>query len=125
MTCPKWAVVVVSCLAVACKKQEAPPPAEQPPAPAIPAAEIERGQDACNAYVEKVCACANTVPAMKDPCALATALPEAIEVAMSVTMSASSTQKDVKQAAQSIRKIIAECIQETAKLPAAGCPALR
>jgi hypothetical protein len=39
-----------------------------------------------------------------------------------MTMSTDSTTKDVKQAAMTVRKTIAECIQQTAQLPTLGCP---
>jgi hypothetical protein len=118
----KWLLAAVLVGGIACKKKaDAPPP---PPnnEPALPAAELKRGEDACNAYVAKICACAETVPAMKDKCALAKALPEAIRVAIEVSMSKDSQGKDVKQAALSVRKTVAECIEETAKLPGLGCP---
>ena len=70
----------------------------------------------------KVCACAETVPAAQDTCALARALPEAIEVAMQVTLSKDSSRVDVKQAAASIRQTVASCIEQTAGLAALGCP---
>src|SRR5213078_1191424 len=90
----RWLVVLVLC--VACnKKDEAPPPPANN-APAIPAAELKRGQDACAAYVAKTCACADTVASLKDRCALAKSLPEAITVATEVTMSKDSKQQDVK-----------------------------
>lgn len=113
----RWLVVLALC--AACKKQaDAPPP---PPAP-LPASEIKRAQDACNAYVDKVCACARTVPAMQQPCKLARALPDAIQVGLDVGSSSDSTRRDVLQTQDSVRKIAKECIEELARLPAAGCP---
>jgi hypothetical protein len=88
----------------------------------MPATEVKRGQDACRAYVEKVCACAETVPAMKQPCALAHALPDAIQVGLDVAATPDSSRRDVLQAHDSVRKVVNECIEEIAKLPAAGCP---
>jgi hypothetical protein len=88
----------------------------------MPASEVKRGQDACKAYVDKVCACARTVPAMVEPCALARALPDAIQPELDVAASPDSTRRDVLQLSDSVRKIVKECIEETAKLPAAGCP---
>ena len=117
----KWLCVLA--LVVACKKrsEDAPPP---PPnnAPAIPEAELKRGQDACNAYLQKACACAETVPAAKEKCTQAQAFPEVVRMGTELTMSTDSTTKDVKQAALTIRKTIAECIQQTAQLPTLGCP---
>jgi hypothetical protein len=88
----------------------------------MPASEVRRGQDACKAYVDKVCACADPMPAMKQPCALARALPEAMQVGLDVAANPESSRRDVLQARDSVRKIVKECIEEIAKLPAAGCP---
>ncbi|MBC7975158.1 MAG: hypothetical protein H7138_09250 [Myxococcales bacterium] len=120
------ALVVMAWLAGGACKQQADAPAQSdvpamPVMPVMPAAEAKRGQDACRAYVEKVCACAKTVPAMVEACGLARALPEAIEVSLSVAASEDSTRRDVVQANDSVRKVVKECIEETAKLPGAGC----
>jgi len=113
----RWLLVLVAC--VGCNKRaEQQPPAELP---VMPAAEAKRGQDACAAYVTKACGCADTVPALKEACGLSRALPEAIEVSLSVARNPESTRRDVLQANDSVRKVVKECIEETAKLPAAGC----
>jgi hypothetical protein len=118
----KWLAVASLVLALACsKKQEAPAP-EPAREPAISAAELQRGQDACAAYVAKVCGCAATVPAVAEQCTLAKALPEAITVATQVSMSQDSSKQDVLHAADSVRRTIAECIEQAAKLPELGCP---
>ena len=88
----------------------------------MPASESKRGQDACKAYVDKVCACAETTPAMKEPCALARALPDAMQVGLDVAANPESSRRDALQAQASVRKIVKACIEETAKLPATGCP---
>jgi hypothetical protein len=113
----KWLAILALC--AACKKQEAPPPA---PVPALPASEVKRAQDACQAYVDKVCGCARTMPALEQPCKLARALPDAVQVGLEVGASADSTQRDVRQVQDSVRKIAKECIEQLARLPAAGCP---
>jgi hypothetical protein len=113
----RWLALAV-CLACACKQKAEPPPA---PAPALPQAEVKRAQDACRAYVEKVCGCAATQPALQEPCKLARALPDALQVGLEVGASTDSTRRDVVQTQDSVRKIAKECIEQTAKLPAAGC----
>ena len=105
----------------ACKKQEEPAPAVT--RTGVGAAELARGQDACNAYVAQVCACAQAVPAAQQPCALAKALPEALDVAVSVSAHPDTERKDAVQSAAAIRKTIARCIEQTAKLPELGCGA--
>jgi hypothetical protein len=118
----KWLLILVAC--AGCKQSaNAPAPgSDVPPRPVMPASEIKRGQDACNAYVGKVCACAEASPAMKQPCVLARALPDAIQVGLDVAANPESSRRDVLQAHDSVRKIVKECIEETAKLPGAGCP---
>lgn len=113
-------VVVLLLACAACKKPPEPPPPSE--VPAIPAAEVQRGRDACKTYVDKVCACAETVAAMQQPCALARALPDALQVSLDVAANPESARRDVVQAHDSARKIVKECIEATAKLPASGCP---
>jgi hypothetical protein len=113
----RWLLVV---LAVAgCKKEQAagPPPEDKPPQ--IPQTELKRGQDACGAYVAKVCAC--TVPDAARLCGLAKALPDAITTALEVATYPESSRRDVVQANDVIRKTMKECIEQTAKLPSLGC----
>ena len=118
----RWLVVLALVASVGCKQQADAPPAPAAALPVMAASEAKRGQDACKAYVEKVCACSETNAAMKQPCGLARALPEAIEVSLSVAGNPESTRRDVLQANDSVRKIVKECIEETAKLSGAGCP---
>jgi hypothetical protein len=87
--------------------------------PALPAAEVQRGQDACKAYVAKICAC--TAPAGQKQCALAKALPEAIELALSTAANPTTAHADALRALTSVRETTKECIEQTARLPALGC----
>ncbi len=126
MTAPRAGVGCAAALAAAlaagaCKQQEEPAPAPAPAA--IGAAEIKRGQDACRAYVEQVCACAKTVPAAEQPCARAKALPDSIDTAVQVSAHPETERLDAVQSAAAVRKIIARCIEQTAKLPELGCAA--
>ena len=119
-----WLIIaLVGAIACAgCKKHADAPTPEAAAVPPMPASEVKRAQDACKSYVDKACACAETVAAMKQPCALGRALPEAIEVNLSVAAHPESSRRDALQAQDSVRKIVKECIEEIAKLPAAGCP---
>jgi hypothetical protein len=112
-----WLAALALC--AACKQQADPPP---PPsaAPALPATEVKRAQDACKAYVDKVCGCARTMPALEQPCRLARALPDAIQVSLEVGASAETAERDVRQVQAGVRKIAKQCIEELARLPA-GC----
>jgi hypothetical protein len=107
------------CLVACAKKQEA--PKEQTVAPMTPA-EIQRSQDACKAYVDKVCGCAATVPAVADECNLAKALPDAVRIGVEVSQSPDSKAKDIYGAQDSVRKAVKTCIEKTASLASRGCP---
>jgi len=111
-----WLAALALC--AACKQQaDAPPPA---PAPAMPAAEVKRAQDACKAYVDKVCGCARTMPALEKPCRDARALPDAVQV-LEVGVNGDTAQRDVRQVQATVRSIAKQCIEDLARLPAAGC----
>jgi hypothetical protein len=108
------------CLLVACaKKQEPPPPAK---VPALTAEEIQRSQDACKTYVDKICACAEKVPTVKPKCDLAKALPEAVQIGIDVAANPDTKPQDIYGAQSSVRKAVKTCIEQTAQLPALGCP---
>jgi hypothetical protein len=111
-------VAITLAIGAGCRKEADAPPA---PGSTMPASEVKRAQDACQAYVDKVCGCAKTVPAMQKACELARAYPEAIQVELGVAASADSSQRDVRQSHGGVRNIAKTCIEELAKLPAAGC----
>jgi len=115
----KWAVALALVAGLGCKKSEPAPAVED--RPTISAAEVKRGQDACKAYVDRVCACAQRVTDKQHDCELARSLPDAMQVSLDVAMTADSTRRDVLQANDSVRKIVKECIEQTAKL-AGVCP---
>jgi hypothetical protein len=117
----RFAIALVLVLVAACKKQE-PAPKQQPGPPPMPAAEVQRSQDACKQYVERVCACAETVPAVAKQCELARALPDAVRLGLEVAASPDSKPDIVEQSYASVRKTAKECIEQTAKLPTLGCP---
>jgi hypothetical protein len=103
----------------ACKKQEkkaAPEPVEK-----MSAEEVKRSEDACKAYVDRVCTCATTVPAAQKQCELAKAQPEALRISLEVATYPDSKPDIVRQALAGVRKVVKECIEQTAKLPALGC----
>jgi len=118
----RWLVVLAWSIVVsaACKKDaEAPPqPVDKP---VMTVSEVTRNRDACNDYVKRVCACAEKQPELKEPCALAKAYPDAMETAIDVAANTESTRRDALQAHDTVRKIAKTCIEELAKLPAAGC----
>ncbi len=111
---------LILCLLLACaKKQEPPPPSK---VPALTAEEVQRSTDACKSYVDKVCACAAQVPAAKQQCDLAKALPEAVQIGVEVAANPETKPQDIYGAQGSVRKAVKTCIEQTAKLPSLGCP---
>ena len=104
------------CLLLACSKKQAPPREQK--VPPMSATEIQRSQDACKTYVDKVCAC----PALADPLNLAKALPDAIRIGVEVSQSPDSKPQDIYDAQQSVRKTAKNCVEQLAKLPSLGCP---
>lgn len=110
----KWLVAVAL---AACSKSAPPPPKELPP---LPAAEVQRGQDACAAYVGKVCAC--TSPGAKQACPLAKALPDAMKLALDTAANPATDRDSAMRAQVNVRETAKECIEQAAKLPALGCP---
>ncbi|MDB4957357.1 MAG: hypothetical protein JWO36_4926 [Myxococcales bacterium] len=118
----RWLAALVLVVSFGCaKKREAEPVADDR-APMMPADEVQRSRDACAAYVEKACACADKVPAAKQACDLSHALPEAVRISLEVAASPDSTKSDGLSAQRSVRKTVKECIEQTAKLPMLGCP---
>jgi len=121
----RWLAILAlgaACAAGAACKQQADAPAPEPAKPAMPAAEARRARDACQAYVDKVCKCAETVPAMKQPCSVARAYPDAIQVDLEVAATDDTSRRDARQTQASVRAIVKECIEQLGRLPAAGCP---
>jgi hypothetical protein len=108
--------LILCILAPACSKKAE----DKKPPPAMPEAEIQRGQDACKAYVDRACAC--TAPAGPKLCELAKPLPQALTLAVGVAMSPTSSQDDAARAQVNVRETTKECIEQLAKLPALGCP---
>jgi hypothetical protein len=117
----RWLLALALALACGCSKSTEPPPKPDQPPPAIPEAELKRAIDACDAYVAKVCKCAETEPKAKQPCDLAKGQPEAIAIAQRLAQNPRADREDSLQAADSIRKTTKSCIEQTAKLPDLGC----
>jgi hypothetical protein len=109
----KWLVVA---LAVAACNSDSTPTAPAQPPPVIPTTEVQRAVDACEAYVTKVCKCAETVAAAKDRCDLARGLPEALEISKHLAANPKAEREDALAAGANIRKIVKQCVELTAKL---------
>jgi hypothetical protein len=104
----------------ACSERHEPTPA--PPPSAMATEEIQRSRDACDAYVTRVCKCAETIATLADQCKLSRALPDAMRISLEVAASPDSKRSDALGAQSSVRKIFKQCIDQTAQLAGAGCP---
>lgn len=107
--------VVALLLAIGCttKAQNKPPP------PVMPAAEAHRAEEACKAYVDRICTCSS--PAAQRQCPLAKAMPAALKLALEVVVNPASPPEDAARAQVNVRETVKECIEQTAKLPTIGC----
>lgn len=116
------AALVLGALAIgglgACSKTEG----ERRPTP-MSQAERDRGRQACQAYLDRLCACAKAkgTKELQDRCELKRAKPEALELALEVNDDPSVTGPDVLRAQEEARKIIAKCIEENLALDT-ECP---
>ena len=123
----KLALAMILLVGCSKKADDAKPWIPDPNAPAtMTNTEIKRGQDACTAYVTKICACADTPagkakPELAKQCALAKGYPEALEAGLNVALGSDTEKQDVVSTSSVVRKTIAKCIEETAKLPSLGC----
>jgi hypothetical protein len=117
MTRVLLALAVVLCAACSKKKEEPAGPAVQHMSPE----EVKRSEDACKAYVDKVCECATRDPALATQCNLARALPDAVRLGLEIAASPDSRPADVPQLYESVRKTAKQCIEQSAKLPTVGC----
>ena len=112
------ALLVGLVVAAGCKGEEKTPGGRPKP---ISVAERERGKNACEAYVERLCTCAKAKPELAERCELKHAKPEALVLALEVDDSPEAAPREVAQAQDQARKIIAKCIEENAALDT-ECP---
>jgi|GEM_PF-1169016 len=121
----RGALVVALGLAMVtgCKKSEQAAPASTRP-PELAPAEVSRGKAACDDLVARLCACAAAHPDnadLADKCHMKAAKPEALALALEVTMDPKASDDTVARAQMSIRTIVGKCIEEIAALPTLGC----
>ena len=105
----------------ACSKKEDGNKAPAAASP-LPKAEAERGLQACNAYVARLCACAESRPELAEECALAQSRPQAFQLnlELSATPGLSGAEHDAVKA--EARKIAAACFEDEARLDPETCP---
>ena len=109
----RWLVVMLAL--AGCAKHEA----QQKPVEPLPPAEVARAHEACQSYVDKVCAC--TSPAAQKQCPLAKPLPQALDLSLQTAANPGEERDSQMRAQVFVRETVKECVEELAKLPALGC----
>jgi uncharacterized lipoprotein NlpE involved in copper resistance len=113
------ALALVLCL-VGCRDRAE--PAAAMPAP-VSEVEARRGQDACQDYASKVCACAASKPgdaALRELCELAPAKQSALEMVLEVNRTTQSAQERYKTA-DTVQRYARSCIEGISDLASRGC----
>ena len=117
-------VVVLALLAGAgCKGKPEEQAASAKPPPMSPI-EIARAQDACKAYIDRLCSCARTRPELAERCQLKEAKRSAISMLLEVDKTDQASPAELFQIQDEIRKIVAKCIEEDNALDRESCPRL-
>lgn len=107
-------------LGAGCKKADEAPAA--PAGPPIDVPEIQRGKDACEAWVERACRCAGTDPALAPVCEEAGKIPTAMKMAIQAANSEGLEKETQARLIYEARRIMARCLEEQARLDPATCP---
>jgi hypothetical protein len=119
---PSRPLLLLFLMFAACDKAAAPPPGP----PEMSAAERERATEACRAYLDRLCACAQNDPSLANRCELSRAQPEA--VALHRDLLDGKGPKGPLNAEEraltemSLRKIVAACVKGDAELDPRTCP---
>lgn len=115
--------VMVVALAGGCKKsEEAAGEGALPPVESISGQEADLGRKACSAYVAQVCACASSMPELKEECEMSRARPEAFEMNTRASLAeGDASGKDRRILIANARKIMRACIEDSAALVKKGC----
>lgn len=90
----------------------------------LPKAEAERGMQACQVYVARVCSCAETHSEFEETCTLAKALPQAFQLNLDLSATPGLTGAEQSAVKVEARKIAAACFEDAAKLDEKVCPRL-
>jgi hypothetical protein len=121
----KYAWLMLVALA-ACDKKSGEPAGWTAP-PVMEKVEQERGTRACDAYVARLCVCAEAQPALADQCRLARAQPDALATLLGMVNGAEGklADRELREAQHAARKIIEDCFEKDAALDPATCPRAR
>ena len=119
------ALLLASLLVAACAKKQDDDrgPATREP---VPAAEAQRGKEACEAYVEQICQCAEARSGQENHSELAEAchMAPAKLSSLAAVLEVNRTTSDPKEritTERTARRIMKSCIDSQSKLLAKGC----
>jgi hypothetical protein len=106
-------------VSTACKKDD---PDRPPPARAsMSEAERQRADDACRAYVDRLCGCARDRPALADRCELHGGRPEMIDMLLRTAGDTGVSTEDAARLVDQARQVVQNCIEDAVKLESEGC----
>ena len=110
--------------AAACKKSSDGEPADWTAPPVMERTEQQRGTTACGAYVERLCACAETDTSLAEQCKLARTQPEALAQLLGMLNGAEGKlgKRELRETQHTARKIIQDCFEKDAALDPKICP---
>lgn len=83
--------------------------------------EIERGNDACTTYVERLCKCVGAQPKLAETCEKERAIVSALQMLVQMNRTGQATDDERLVSAQKAREMISKCVTETAQLDSRGC----
>lgn len=116
-------LVPILLVLAACGAKDDDPPEWTAP-PVMEPAEQQRGLQACTAYVERLCACAETHADLADQCTLARSQPEALDQLLGMVNGDEGKlgDREIREAQHSARRIIKDCFEKDAALSPTRCP---
>ena len=108
-------------LLAACEDRPA-PTASGPPR--MEQGERQRGMALCNAYVARLCRCAEKDAGLKERCELAKGMPQGLELHTELLdgQKGALNDRERRLTEAGAREIVAACVAEDGKLDPAQCP---
>jgi hypothetical protein len=113
-------VLALPLLACSSEKSKKDDPAEDKVQP-MTDTEIDRGNDACTTYVERLCKCVGAQPKLAEACEKERAIVSSFRMLVQMNRTGQATDDERIVSAQKARETISKCVTETAKLEARGC----
>lgn len=113
--------LVVMVGAASCKSESAGTTAQAPSLPRLTEVERSRATEACDDYVNALCACARNRPTLQPTCDLDVSLKQGVATMLKVEALANEPDK-LRMAQHQLQRMTATCVERRAQLGAQGCP---